>query len=393
MKTSLLHNRMGRLFRPPIFNFPKAAYFPILGICLLATSLFSIQENAGAQVKRVRKVSIQNIPKQGRIVRAHPGVLPRNEGAAATESKQSQKQIRQLLKQMLRPSADYSGSENTWLSNANGGIQSQQEIRGDTKGRVVRLFLTPPLLKGDVMLTGRGTYLYYHAKQKTVEREGASPESQFETSIQNGMANHSVKIQITGHQLVAERDATILVVSAPSGGVTLWLDTATGIKLSHEIRDSKGNPISRSWMTKIVVGAEAGVAESDFHSREIDAATPSDLKENFKSIAEAKEKSGILYTPRVPTTLPPGFEFKRITILTPQNSKGAPKVAILHFSDGVTNFTLQERPILRPRQSPPEDLTKRPNRWRIQIPGGELEVNFRGRLLPEQVLALHESLK
>ena len=387
---------MGRRVSPPISVRSVHFFFAVISLASLFSAMELRNSQAFAQTpkaKRVQALKNQRILRQNRINGLTPNAGQKTGDLSPAEVKQQEKRIRQLLRLMLKPLADFAGSESTWVNNANGVIQSQQDIKGDTKGRVVRRFLSPAFVKDDVMFTGGGKYFYYHARQKTIDREGLGAEAQLEKFIQEGLNAKSIQIQITGHQIVADRDATILLVSTPSAGVTLWLDSATGIKLSHEIRDQKGNPVSRSWVTKIAVGAEAGITDADFQVKEIEGAVPADLRENFKSIADARAKTGMLYIPLMPENLPPGFKFRHITVITPQKGKNPAKVSILHFSDGVTNFTLQERPILRPKLSPPEDLSKRPNRWRMTVQGGELEVNFKGRLSPEQVKALHDSLK
>lgn len=392
-------DRTGWRLCPPVSHIGLLVAVPSLLLLSISLSCLLLQGEVGAQSNyRTERMLMQRAQNRKQTVKKpgalRPGNPPRANQNLQKSAKLEEKEIRRLLRWMLKPQADFSGMESTTARNADGSITSDQEIRGDTKGRVLRRFLKPDTLKDDFMLTGNSLYLYYSARQKTVVREGSGLEQQLEKFIQEGLNSTSVRFQITGRKQVAGRNATVIEISSPSSNVTLWLDSATGIKLSHEIRDDKNLSVSRSWLTSVTIGAESGVTDQDFQRKEFESGKPADLRENYPSIAEAATKANLKFAPKAPTVLPTGFRLTKVTVVTSTNLNAAARQAILHFSDGVSNFTLQER-VVRVGKGAPENLALRPYQWRIPQPGGlfDLIVIFRGRLTQEQIQAIHDSLK
>ncbi len=392
-------NRTGWHMCPPVSHTGFLAALPSLLVISLSLHCLLLCGGVDAQINyRAQGIFMQRAQNRKQTVRKpgvpRPGTPPRADQNLQKAAKLEEKEVRRLLRWMLKPQTDFSGMESTTARNADGSITSDQEIRGDTKGRVLRRFLKPDTLKDDFMLTGNSLYLYYSARQKTVVREGSGLEQQLEKFIQEGLNSTSVRFQITGHRQVAGRNATVIEISSPSSNVTLWLDSATGIKLSHEIRDDKNLSVSRSWLTSVTIGAESGVTDQDFQRKEFESGKPADLREDYPSIAEAAAKANLKFMPKAPTVLPTGFRLTKVTVVTATNLNVAPRQVILHFSDRVSNFTLQER-VVRAGKGASENLALRPNQWRISHPGGlfDLIIIFRGRLPQEQIQAIHDSLK
>ena len=149
-----------------------------------------------------------------------------------------------------------------------------------------------------------------------------------------------------------------------------------------------------------MTGPAAGVKPKDFDPPVIQRAHPNIIFPHnalrFDTIAEAR--SQFAFTPMAPAAPPKGFQLSKIWILpgSKHPETGGRAGIVLRYSDGVAQFSLFEHPVVTGRDShPPHSPNYRRSfqRWRVASTGGELDVIYIGSLGPEEVSAIHKSLR
>ncbi|HZO91847.1 MAG TPA: sigma-E factor regulatory protein RseB domain-containing protein [Chthonomonadaceae bacterium] len=310
-----------------------------------------------------------------------------------------------LLKRMFRPLAPYAGEQVTERNER----MSRQWIRGDTRGRVRMDFLEPANLAGDVMLIAPNQYRYYHKRTNTLDIAFWPTQQDLsgqERRIANAIRQKRLAVMAVGNELVAGRNAAIIEIATPSGGLRgfeskLWIDPETGIKLKQEISGPRGL-VSRSYFIRIAIGPAADVRPKDFEPPFLQTATPNILfppnAQRYGSMQEARPQ--LSFAPLEPSVLPPGFHLSGVWVFS-SGSKPRPErqAVLLRYTDGVTAFSLFERPA-RANARPLLGRIRRPafrrsiQRWQIPLPtGASMDIIYIGHLAQEQVQAIHDSLR
>ncbi|HLJ54057.1 MAG TPA: hypothetical protein VKT77_03405 [Chthonomonadaceae bacterium] len=330
---------------------------------------------------------------------ARPGrPAPRRAGGAGPQARRAnapvnraEKEALELLRMMLRPQADYSAEETTWI--ARGGAVSTQTIKGDTRGNVVRHYHTPPALSGDVMLTGPNRYAYFRAATRTLTQmppEGTEDER--DKRFVQGIRQHEFTARVTGYEAVAGINAAIVVVSpvnpAQPGYAKFWIDPATGVRLKVEIANAANAKVSTSELSSVQIGPAASVLPRDFQPALFGGGGAAPREVRREPVASLKEAAARLpFKPLVPGSLPPGYRLERQQIIT-----GPARVGLLvRYTDGVTAFTLTEH--RAPAGKHPLAATSVPPRWFIPIDTYDVEVVYRGSLPAAQEQMVHNSLQ
>jgi len=299
----------------------------------------------------------------------------------------------EILKKMIRPAADYAGVQMT----QRGQTVSEQAIEGDTKGRIRREFRSPAALAGDVMITGPNQYRYYHHHSNTVDIAFWPTQwNAHEKAVINAIRSGRVSAALVGQETIAGRPATIVLLAANGRQMKYWIDTQTGIQLQNEISGPNGL-ISRSWITSITVGPPANVLPKDF-AQPFLMARPNPLfptpQPQFHSMEEAAGK--LPFAPLQPAVLPPGYHLTGIWLFgAGANQRNAQPSILMRFSDGISNFSLYQRPAPpKARLEPirPGQYRRSIQRWEIPVPDGLRQILYIGHLTPEQAQALHDSL-
>lgn len=298
-----------------------------------------------------------------------------------------------LLKRMVRPEADYVGEQVT----QSGGRQSQQSIKGDTKGRTLRVFHSPAAWDGDLMFTGPSQYRYYHHRTNTVDVAFWPTQwNEHEKRLVNAIRSGRVSAALVGQETIAGRNAAIVALSAGARQMKFWIDVQTGIPLKNEIITANG-PFSTSYMTAITIGPAANVRPMDFErafpAARINPLFPSE-RPVYRTLQEAEGR--LPFKPLEPGALPSGFQLTGIWVFGAAGNRmaGQPSV-LMRYSDGVTTFSLYQRiapPNANPAPIGPRMYQRPIQRWPVKAPDGLRQVLFIGHLTPEQAQALHDSL-
>lgn len=309
----------------------------------------------------------------------------------------------QLLRRKLRPGMDYAGEQITELKD---GRISKQRIRGDTRGHVRLEYLSPTHMEGDILLTAPEQFRNYHRRTGVIDIAfWPTGWSELEKRMMKAIRAGHLTVTRVGEELVAGRNAAIISVSAsgpfarhPRGQAKFWIDLETGIQLKHEILNDRGL-VSRTTMTRIVVGPESGVSPRDFAPNALPKAKLNPIFPTPQPpFATVQEAAGQLpFTPLEPTVVPPGFHLNGVWTFAPYEAKkrgfGS---ALLRYSDGVTTFTLFQR-LISGRHgrsfSPPGLDRGNIQFWHTSTPNGKLQIVYIGHLPPAQVQSLRESLR
>jgi hypothetical protein len=321
-----------------------------------------------------------------------PGNAPQDPAAVA------------LIKKMLSPQVSYAGEQVT----ERGGHISRQQVRG-LHSRIRMDFVEPSELAGDIMLIAPNRFRYFHKRTNTLDiamwptRQAQGGQ---ENRILTAIREKRISVRQVGQEIVAGRNTAI--VELQGGGHSdgehrfeskFWIESDNGVKLKQEISGPRGL-ISRSYFTRIIIGPEAGVVPKDFDPPVLQAATPNVIippkTQHFATVAEARAQ--LPFMPLEPGTLPSGFHLGGVWIFPSHDSAHTENyAALLRYTDSVTNFNLFER---LHRGEEPQRPNRRPSlqrsiqRWQVPLSGGAiLDVLYIGHLAPEQVQAVHDSLR
>ena len=353
-------------------------WLPLLGAVVCWTPLPSLGQARLFQQSRV--------PKRPPVMRPNAGA--RRPARALLQ--RSDPEAVALLQQMLHPQVEYAGEEQTWI--AQGGMTSRQTIKGDRRGNVIRHYLLPEFLRGDIMLTGPNKYMYYHASTRSLTEiapEGGQEDVR-DKRIVNGIRQRIFVARRTGNETVAGRNATIVLVTPANGQqgyAKFWIDPTTGIKLKIEIANAANSRVSTSELSNLVIGAAANVLPRDFKPGQFGAAAAKEIKrQRVGSVQEAAEQ--LNFHPLEPSTLPPGFRLEGVQLLT-----GPARVGLfLRYTDGVTVFTLTEHRIRANQRPGGAAVNGAASHWYIAVGEYDVDVVYRGHLPPQHEQMVHDSL-
>jgi hypothetical protein len=328
----------------------------------------------------------QRFPKKPPVVRPNAG------GGRAALGRPDPEAV-MLLRQMLHPLVDYAAEEQTWIAQG-GGMTSSQTIKGDTKGNVIRNYVTPEFLHGDAMVTGPNRYFYFHSKSRTLTEvpPAGGQEDERDRNIVDGIKNRTFVARRTGNETVAGINATIVLVSPTNpqqqGYAKFWIDPATHIKLKIEIANAANSKISTSELSSLVTGAGANVLPRDFQAAQFRTGAPNELKrQKVASIQEAMQQ--IPFHPLVPGNLPAGYRLAGVQVLN-----GPVRVGIfLRYTDGVGFFTISEHRVRQGQRIGAARADAEAPHWYVPMANYDIDVVYRGHLPPQQEQMIHDSLQ
>lgn len=362
--------------KPTRMTKKRHSYWILLG----ALGTFALLPTlAEAQVRREQQ------PK-----RLHPKVIfP----SAPQRPLQPPRDAIKLLNGMYSPKIVFSGEEQTFLPR-NNGITSQQKIIGDPKGRVIRRYLSPEQLKGDIMLIAPNRFVYYHAKDNTLEdTTNDVSEPEYRKVILKGLRDRTFVANHIGNAVVAGKPSIIIEVRPNDpmsrAKATFWINPFTNIKLKHEIYDNNGNLASRSELLSVAFGPTAGVTEKDFFPPEFETKKDTARRRRFRTIEEARK--ALPFTPYVPDVLPTGFRFSQVVLIDQAAFPMLGGSVTVHYTDSVTSIHIVQRMLKNNLQRP--GFSRNARTRIITTPSGSLEVTVRGNVTPQQVQTIHDSLR
>ncbi|MDE2125123.1 MAG: hypothetical protein KGJ62_00860 [Armatimonadetes bacterium] len=326
------------------------------------------------------------MPLRLRLQRPAVRVLGRHPGGPIAN-----RRVLQLLAHMVHPTAEYSGTQVT----QRGGVVSRQQIEGDTRGRVVRTFLAPPDMAGDVMIVGPKQYRYYHRRTNTLDvalwpTQWNANVQRFLLLVQRGV----VQAAVVGQETIAGRNAAIVALTAGAHQMKYWIDMPTGIELQNEVSGPSGL-ISRSYLESVTVGPTAQVQPSAFNLRipnaRVNTLYPGD---QFQTLAEAAPHSP--FAVLQPTRLPPGYSPHGVWVFGGRNPNPRATSLLLRYSNGVSSFSLYQHiaPATVRAQVPAAFTFRRSvERWVVSDGQRTVVVIYMGDLSPANVRAVYESLR
>ncbi len=312
---------------------------------------------------------------------------------------------RKMLQMMLRPSASYTGIQETVI-NSPGGTTSEQEVRGDTRGFVRTQFRSPEQMAGDVMIVSPNSFYSYHRAKNLLEVAPWPTEWNDESKrLFVSLGTGSVTARIVGTETIAGRLATIVVLSVPGPGVPngrvlrkFWIDQQTGIQLRIEKSNSRGQITSTTTMTSITVNPAAPVLPEDFRPQFPGATiTPLFPEPQFRSMAEAQNRMPFQPMEPVAAALPPNYQLDGVWVFG-DSKQIYQHTVLMRYSDGVTSFCLYEKLVLPANniviQHPKtRAFARNQQNWRFALSqGSQLNVQYIGHLTANQAEALYDSM-
>jgi len=289
------------------------------------------------QAQRARAGRLPTIPLRQRADNAPAGRL---EGGLPEIAR-----ARQIIGLYLRRGArqPHAGEQTTRL--LRGRVhESQQIVKYAGPGRLRIEYLSPPALRGSILLLNGGRLFNYRPAENKI-LVGSAPLEEFQNrarELMKGVRDQRISVRVVGTQVVAGQSAAIVEIRAVRGGAffkRFWIDEKTGVRLKNEDLDPQGNVISTSYFTKIDYAPV-------FDPQEFrPAALPNVPHEALlppspplASVQEAQQRAG--FSIREPS-LPAGFHFNGAWVVPgPPGSQ----TVILRYTDGVNAFTLFQHP-------------------------------------------------
>jgi hypothetical protein len=305
----------------------------------------------------------------------------------------------ELLQKVFHHTLDYVGIQRTQA----GAQSSEQKVEEDTRGHIRYEYIAPAEFQGDIVLAAPNNFYHYHAREnRTDVAYWPISKEVKDRAVINMIRRGLVTLAITGQETIAGRDCAILTLSwqRPRAQAEtqrrLWVDTASGIVVRREDWNASGQ-LSASYMTSITVGPEAGVMLKDFAPAQLpknarqEAVYPRDTP-TCATIAQAEALAGFHIL--APGQLPANYTLDGIWVF----GRGRNASVLLRYTVGVNHFNLFERPAYNPT---PQQLN-RPyrraganlQRWLATLPnGGYFHILYIGHLSPDEVQAIHDSLR
>lgn len=391
----------GRSRLPSLFGLPLQAgwalrVLPLAALCLTVGSAGRVQgQQALKEIRQARREAARRA-QQTPPPNPPPRVLMQRALAAR---RQQEKPALELLRKMIRPTADYTGEMVTEVS-AQNNFPLRQTIKGDRKGWTLVTFLNGSLA-GDILLVTPGEVRNYHRSTGIVDvaswpNEWDNHEKLMLAAIRNGYYT----ARVTGMEQVAGRQASIVELLPVAGAgepgrptFKFWIDTETGIQLKNEKSDAMGRVLSHRILTSIAVGPNVTLTPKDFNQAIPPRAIVRPLfpqESQYRSLEQAQGR--LPFAPVVPTPLPNGFQLSGVWVFPGNNNQ--PQFVLLRFTDHVTSFSLYERIVANPdKPGRLPAFNHHIERWRISTPHGDIETTYTGMLTPKQVQDLYSSLR
>ena len=273
--------------------------------------------------------------------------------------------------------------------------ESQQIVKQSGSGAMRVEYLSPPAMRGEIVLVVGRRMLRYSPSDGVVRESQAPPAGALgrAVALMEGIRSGAVRVQVVGQEMVAGRQAAIVEVrGAGSDGFykRLWIDVQSGVRLKIEDADPTGTVVSTSYFTRIDLDPELDGRE--FQPESLPARERPTRRFRavpYASVAEAQQQVG--FAIREPA-LPPGYRLLGVWVAP---APGGGQTVLLRYTDGVTSFTLSQHPV-PPRWGlrPPDRLPGRREepgavRW---VSGGRIYVLL-GNLPSEAVDRIVSSLR
>lgn len=286
-------------------------------------------------------VSFAQRPIQRRPLRVQrPRVV-----APAGEQQEERRRAREVLALFLKegPRKAYIAEQTTRIFR-DMHRDSQLIVKHGGPGRERMEFLSPPGMKGEIILQANGRLFNYKPSLSRIFEGIASPETSEMRGreIMQDLRAGRISILVKGRENVAGQYAAILEISGANGSKRLWIDEVTGVRLRTEDVDVRGNVTQTSYFTK--VDYTPVFDPNDFLPRFLpnvphEAQFPSGPP--LANVQAAQQQ--VTYPIREPS-LPEGYRLTGIWVVAPGPGR---EVTILRYTDGVTTFALFQQPAPR----------------------------------------------
>jgi hypothetical protein len=219
--------------------------------------------------------------------------------------------------------------------------ESTQIVKHAGPGRERIEYVSPPAMKGEIILHLGGRVFQYRLRPAPRLVEGGAPDEiagQRLRALAQSMRDGTVHAQFVGRQVVAGRDAYIVEIRPAAGGGCrrLWIDAQNGVRLRHEHVDARGSVLSTSFFTR--VDFSPTFLPSDFDPRALESAPSQVLPDSvpLADISEAEKRVG--FRVREPW-MPAGFRRTGVYLV----GRGIGRAVALGYGDGVSSLRITQR--------------------------------------------------
>src|SRR5258706_3990788 len=133
--------------------------------------------------------------------------------------------------------------------------ETRQEIKYLGPNRIRMEYVSPPDIKGEIILIANGRYFQYTPGPPPKILDGIATPEEFQARIRElfkGMGNRSIRVRQVGDELIAGRKTGIVEIRSASGFyLKFWIDEETGVRLKYQKLDNMGRAVSETFFTAI----------------------------------------------------------------------------------------------------------------------------------------------
>lgn len=272
-------------------------------------------------------------------------------------------------------------------------VESRQTVIYGGPGRIRMEYLSPPSMKGEILLISGGRIYQYRPSHGDILDgvAGGTELAERVRAIAAGLRSGQISARVVGDELVAGNWATIVEIRSVRGDqwfLRFWIDARTGVRLRFMRLDAQGRTVAESTFASInyVPSVDARLLSPASlppvpHVPRLPATPP------LANVDLAQAQAG--YAIRVPA-LPEGYYLSGVWVTADPSGR---KTTILRYTDGVNNFALFETPLPPGRGRPGAALWMRPRLGVAHWTAGDLAFTLIGHLAPQEYRQIAESLR
>ena len=238
----------------------------------------------------------------------------------------------------------YTGEEITRLLQGR-VVESRQTVTYGGPGRVRMEYISPPSMKGEILLVTGGRIYQYRPYRGEILDGVASYGELVERvkEIAEGLRSGRISARVVGDELVAGIWTTIVEIHSVRGNewfLRFWIDPKTGVRLRFMRLDAQGRAVAETTFASITYLQAAD--PHLFSPASLPSVPHVPRLPNTPPLPTVEAaQAQVAYAIRVPV-LPGGYHLSGVWVVPDPFGR---KTTILRFTDGVNNLALFETPL------------------------------------------------
>jgi hypothetical protein len=215
--------------------------------------------------------------------------------------------------------------------------ETRQSIKYMGPGRNRMEYLSPPDIRGEIILIANGRFFHYIPGPPARILDGFATPEEFQARIRElfkGMNNRTIRVQLVGDETIAGRRAGIVEIrAAGSFFLKFWIDDETGVRLKYQKLDNMGRAVSETFFTSI--NYELVPPQDDFRPILLPNVPHEPLMPDSQPLGSIQAAQQLVpYIIKEPA-IPNGYHTSGIWVIA---GPGGHPATILRYTDGVNTY-------------------------------------------------------